>query len=304
MAIELMARILARPKEEVDASEKLVLVVMADRADDDGLLWYAVDTIAGRASMTARGVQKIMDRLIAKKIIRKQSRRNRSNYWIINVDRFPAVERVKKAKEQGPVEFLDEADAAEPDLFGTGEPRSGTGERRSSTGEPGSVTGEPGSPDSLSDSLSDSLTPDALGARVVEAWNLMAAKHPKISSVSVLSETRKRGIELRAKEHAARFERYDPGERENAVWHQAIETVSKSRLLTGLKTDWSCTFDWVLKNANFIKIMEGNYGRGSDEIGGQSPGVGERSAAAAGSEARRLVERHRQRGRADAAHPR
>jgi len=48
--------------------------------------------------------------------------------------------------------------------------------------------------------------------------------------------------------------------------HQSIDffnwffgEVEKSDFLTGRKTEWKASFDWVLKPANFKKIIEGNY---------------------------------------------
>lgn len=306
MAIEIIARIWRRPKDELDSSEKFVLTVMADRADDDGLLWYAVDTIADLTSLSDRGVQKIMDRLITKGMVKKLQRRDRSNYYVIQLDRFPHVERTRRPKEIGPKEFIAELDA-EPDLFGTGEPGSGTGERRSLTGEPGSLTGEPGSPYSLNDSLSDSLNEspmspdDRLVGVVVDSWNALAETFERLPSITMISDPRRSGILKRADEHAGRFEGTKEVRR-LAVWKHALEVVSRSKLLTGQKTDWNASFDWVTKKANFLKVMEENYGRGDDAIGSRGKAT-DRSAVEAGSEALGLVERARQRRSADSSYP-
>ena len=303
MAIELIARIWERPKNEVDSSEKFVLTVMADRADDEGLLWYAVETIAQKTSFTERAVQKIMDRLIAKGLVKKLQRRNRSNYYVIQVDKFPHVERKRKPKEQGPAEFVAELDV-EPDLFGTGERRSGTGERRSSTGERRSGTGEPGSPDSLIDSLNDPLMDAREGALesledfIVRHWNELAEKHEALAPVRPpLSPARKKLIESRTDDGLASW---TDVETPRTLWKRIIETVESSRLLTGQKLDWAASLDWILGPKNFAKILGGNYGHGHDSTDNPPPGSGGRSAVAAGREARSLVERSRQRRRPDA----
>lgn len=43
----------------------------------------------------------------------------------------------------------------------------------------------------------------------------------------------------------------------------AISKVSKSDFLQGKKTDFLCTFDFMIKAENFLKIIEGNYDNGS-----------------------------------------
>ena len=35
--------------------------------------------------------------------------------------------------------------------------------------------------------------------------------------------------------------------------------VKESDLLSGRKTDWKASFDWIMNPKNFIKILEGNY---------------------------------------------
>lgn len=42
-------------------------------------------------------------------------------------------------------------------------------------------------------------------------------------------------------------------------WSEFCERVSKSDFLTGRKADWRASLDWVIKPANRIKILEGNY---------------------------------------------
>lgn len=310
MAIEVMARVWAQPRECLDPSEKLVLTIMADRADADGLLWYAVDTIADMTSFTNRAVQKIIERLIVKGFVRKLQRTNRSNYYVIVLDMLPAVDKVKRAKELGPAEFVAQLeDPAEPDLFGTGERGSVTGEPRSSTGERRSVTGESGSPDSLIDPSNDSLT-DPIGAgddflvhQVVKTWNGLAGEFELLAEITVVSDQRRSAIIRRAEEFAGRFEG-TKDERKLKVWEAALTVVKSSRLLTGQKLDWVSSFDWVTKKSNFLKIMEKNYGRGEDAIGSQPTRSSDRSASAAGSAALGVVERARERSRTHASNSR
>lgn len=50
---------------------------------------------------------------------------------------------------------------------------------------------------------------------------------------------------------------------------EVFKRVERSDFLTGRKTGWHCSFDWILKPANWQKINEGNYdNRGPDNPGG------------------------------------
>ena len=43
-------------------------------------------------------------------------------------------------------------------------------------------------------------------------------------------------------------------------WEDACRRVERSDFLSGRNKKWNkCTFDWVLKEDNFVKIIEGNY---------------------------------------------
>lgn len=42
-------------------------------------------------------------------------------------------------------------------------------------------------------------------------------------------------------------------------WEKFFIKISKSDFLTGISSDWKASFDWILKPANVVKILEGNY---------------------------------------------
>jgi Helix-turn-helix domain len=309
VALELMGRVIGQPRDVLDAMEKLVLFIMLDRADDDGVLWYAVQTIAEKASLTTRGVQKVVDRLIGKGLIKRMPRRNATNYYVVLIDKLPAIEPRAKRPKEGTL--LDMLSQPEPDLFGmTGE--RGSGVRVNDV--PGGVNdvpfrGEPRSPDSTIDSTNDShgvggaetLTEEQeLYDLVVAGWNAVASRVEAISPIRMLTEPRKRLIELRTEEYLRDAclpeSNLSPAEQ---LWAYVFDCIERSRLLTGKKTDWSVpNIDWILKASNFLKIMEGNYGRGADATDSaqsRSSNSSDRSAVAAGAEALALVRNARER---------
>ena len=82
--------------------------------------------------------------------------------------------------------------------------------------------------------------------RIVELFNLMC---PSLPEVQVISDHRKKAIGRLwkfAKEDSHFFE---------TLFHK----VEKSDFLCGRSGQWKASFDWIIKQGNVIKIMEGNY---------------------------------------------
>lgn len=48
-------------------------------------------------------------------------------------------------------------------------------------------------------------------------------------------------------------------------WEELFETVKQSDFLCGRNDRWMATFDWIIKESNTIKILEGNYKNRSAE---------------------------------------
>ncbi len=304
MAIELISRVLSQPKSILDSSEKLVLTVMGDRADQDGVLWYSLATISYLTSFTRKAVQRILSRLEAKGLVSRMRRSQKSNYYRIAVDKLPLCEIPKKVGETGLVDWIEQ----EPDLFESvgdlGTPRGNVGDLGTPPGRPSDAFGgDLGTPDSLNDPLGDSpqhagerVCEEELHAFIIQGWNELAGHFENLAPVRFLSDARKTLIEQRTKEYAWVWPVDQAGPAtlsERGLWRTAFTRIGQSKLLTGQKLDWAPTIDWVLKKSNFAKIMEGQYGHGHDRIGSPTTGSRDRSAVAAGREAVELVKRSR-----------
>jgi predicted phage replisome organizer len=81
---------------------------------------------------------------------------------------------------------------------------------------------------------------------IINAYNDTCVSLPKVRS---LSESRKKAI--RARIHAG------------YTFYDFLELFRKSEASSFLKgknnRDWSATFDWLIKDANMVKVLEGNY---------------------------------------------
>ena len=86
---------------------------------------------------------------------------------------------------------------------------------------------------------------------ICDLWNYICVSLPRIAK---LTEARKQKIRSRLDEFGCQPEE----------WLTTAETlfrrVQASDFLTGRKTDWKASFDWVFDNCkNWVKVTEGNY---------------------------------------------
>lgn len=82
--------------------------------------------------------------------------------------------------------------------------------------------------------------------KIAELWNSLPDNIPKIRTISKSSE-RYRKVKTRL-----RNEGYD-------TVVEAINKISESQFLSGKKTDFVITFDWLMKPSNMAKVLEDNY---------------------------------------------
>jgi hypothetical protein len=81
MSIKLMSAVWER--DDLTSTQKLVLLALADWANDEGLCWPSIDRVALKASLTSRGVQKTIRALEEMQFLRKEEIKGRGNkYWV------------------------------------------------------------------------------------------------------------------------------------------------------------------------------------------------------------------------------
>lgn len=79
---------------------------------------------------------------------------------------------------------------------------------------------------------------------IISLFNSICTSLPKVTKVT---EERKRRIKAAYKQINGDFQAF-------------FERIEKSEFLTGKNGKWDgCSFDWILKPSNMIKIIEGNY---------------------------------------------
>ncbi|CAH0174902.1 helix-turn-helix domain-containing protein [Stenotrophomonas lactitubi] len=79
------------PLQGLSVTQKAVLISLADQANDDGVCWPAVGTIAARCCMSARAVRSAMDHLEAVGLLARDRRFNSSNVYSVTPAKFKAT---------------------------------------------------------------------------------------------------------------------------------------------------------------------------------------------------------------------
>lgn len=108
MSIELVARA-KKTKLHGDSTAKLLLIVLADYANDDGMAWPSVATMAQEVEKSERSIQLLLRKLEAKGLIRKGDQKLVGKYA---KGRRPVVYKLfpKKTKTEKPEEPHDDTE--------------------------------------------------------------------------------------------------------------------------------------------------------------------------------------------------
>ena len=94
MSIDIMNRIWWR--EDIPMVEKFVAMALADAANDEGVAYPAIATIALKCSCSERSVQKAVKALCGKGLLRRRERQDRSSFYIFVLDNLPLIERERR----------------------------------------------------------------------------------------------------------------------------------------------------------------------------------------------------------------
>lgn len=120
-------------------------------------------------------------------------------------------------------------------------------------------------PDTSNDSLDESFQPNnerpeiktVSCQQIVDLYNSVCTSFPTVRS---LSEARRKAIKARLKSYTIED------------FQKTFENAEASSFLKGSNDrNWSATFDWMIKDANMAKILEGNYADKTRRYGRKEP---------------------------------
>lgn len=206
---------------ELPDSEKIVLLALADCANDEGHCWPSMATLAKKCSKSDRTVQASISSLVDKGHLSRLEIRGRGCRYVVHPrsDFTPEATSPPKPLPQTPEEV-------------SGDPRSGFGQ---TVIEPSDNHQSPPASD-------DALRPE----HVMETWNKLASDIGR-PAIRDMKPARRRFVKARIAENDV------------DDFLTVFGNIRGSPFLRGDK-DWpGATFDWVMKPTNFQKILEGNY---------------------------------------------
>lgn len=292
-------------------SLKHVLISLADQANDDGVCWPSIATIAQRTMLQPRSVQRAIKQAVAIGILRKRDRMNATSYFIFNIDLLPHGELKRSSKPDPFMASLEE----ELDLFDTGD-IGADGARVGVTSMQGGVTSMQKVGDTLSPEPSvepskeppDSSAAFAAGEQdagkdlvvsepslkefVESEWATLKEEFPGIAGIRKIDDGLAEQLKLRAKQQAVGDESYID------VWKLVFEQIRNSVFLTGRAapgpgrdTPFKLSISWLLTKSKFMEVLNGRYSDGGAERGYRSGG-----SSAAADEAKQRLRSARQSG--------
>jgi len=210
---------------ELHDSQKLVLLALADSANDEGHCWPSMVSLSRKCSKSDRTIQRVIKELEALgHLTRKEVVGKGCNYHIH--PRHDVTPETMSPRND---------DAKPPTPF---------------RGTPETVSDKP-SYNHQEPSIDKPPEDERLTIQdIFEGWNDFAAKHD-LPRAEVFSERRKKQAKARLKQHP-----------DLDTWKRALRHISETPFLRGEnERGWRANFDFFLQEKSFTKLIEGSYGK-------------------------------------------
>jgi Helix-turn-helix domain len=203
-------------------SQKIVLLALADCANDEGLCWPSMATLTKKCSKGERTVQGVIKDLVTAGHLSRDEVAGRGCKYLVHPRSDCAPQKPHpRSRCATPPQPLRDTPAAAAD-------------------KPSKNHQEP------SNQCAADATPRLKPEHIVEEWNATAKRLGK-PQVRNLTPERRQLLKARI----AQYELDD--------FLNVFGKIERSPFLRG-DTGWTrCTFDWIFKKANFQKALEGNY---------------------------------------------
>lgn len=223
MSIKLMS---AAWDLDIPASEKMVLLALCDRADDNGeSCFLSVGAIARKCSKSERSIQGAIRRLRDTGFLTFDERTGRTNLYHLNPRKIctPAEIAPPQKTTKTPAEIAGGgAEVADDTLLNRNDPSK------------------------VKSASADTLTIE----EVAEDWNAMAASIG-LPIVRKLTKVRRRQFKVRLREYP-----------DIEDWQRAFKTIRDTPWMHGRNDrEWRADFDFLLQAKSFTRLSEGAYGQ-------------------------------------------
>ena len=233
-------------RAKVAPTTKLVLLCLADTANDDGECWPSLQTIANKTGLTRRAVINHVNILCRAGFLTKTNRykdNGEQTSSLLKIVAMPmagseqgspgGVNEIHRGGEQGSLGVVNDV-------------------------HPGS---EPRSPEPIKEPISlepikepKDISPDKGRIHYENIAGIFKHLCPSLPRLKKITPARKSAIRNLWEEYKEGYS--DPG----MLFSELFQKVEASDFLTGRSGRWdSCNFDWVLNPKNALKILEGTY---------------------------------------------
>lgn len=221
------------PLQGMTPAQKAVLISLSDNANDEGVCWPSIKTIAKRTCLSERGVQLAIRWLVEAELLKKHERYGRSTVFTITPALYtPRTECTPALSAPPPPHSVHPTPALcsprtvkEPSI----EPSTNTGRETRPSGCP--------------------------VQKIVDLYNELLT--PELPEVVLMNKDRQAKVRSRWNE--------SPVHQCIEFWADYFTTVKASAFLMGRaegkngSKPFRATFDWLIAPSNFVKVVEGNY---------------------------------------------
>ena len=222
-------------------TQKLVLIALADNANDQRVCWPSIDYLARRCDLSRQGVMNQIELLLKSKLLKVKKSDGRVNVYEL----FPN-QSTPWTGSKAPVHAVDPSTALTPPVNHVDYHQSTPLTPPVHAVDPNRKEPSDEPPRTVKRESDASLS---LSVEVFNAWNETAKATDGLPACLVMSDSRRRKLAVRVK---------DPFF--SANWKASLEKVSKSAFCLGCsERGWRASLDWFIQPDTTAKIMEGKY---------------------------------------------
>ena len=206
-------------------SEKLILLALADAANDDGQCWPSIASLARKCSKDARTVERVLKRLREGGYVERIERPGTSNIWRVTPRQDAAPGILPPRHDAPPAPRQDAGDTPRQDAAQTIIEPSMNHQGDGAAAEPPLSAEE-----------------------IIDAWN-DTANRVGLAKAKLTPQRRRKLIPL-IRQHGL------------DDFTEAIRAVARSPFLRGENNRaWRADFDFFIQPTSFTKLIEGSYDR-------------------------------------------
>lgn len=238
----------------------LVLLAIADHADDAGKAFPSIARLAKYCRMSERAVLRNIATLIQLNEVQRFTRLGKGTHYKVRLTHdasvTPDISVTHDTSVISPMTLASSPHDTSVILTinnrnepSKGSPSDGKNEKAgpSSGSDDGTHSGAPGKPGSVPAKEAASCE----AAQAFEVWNAMAARHG-LPVANKLTDTRKRSLQRRVKDAGGIDE-----------FGALVRTVPKSEFLLGRNDRaWKASLDFICQPSSFEKLRDGLYHQG------------------------------------------